>query len=130
MSATGSLRVRVFTSRAQLPVEGATVVVTKHGESGKYDVLSIQTTDSSGNTRQILVETPELQESTEPYGVIPPFAQCDIWVEHPDFELMMIEDAQVFPQVESLQMVDLNPLRLGAPWSRYPNVSNVPKQDL
>ena len=32
MEGTGTLTVRVITSRAQLPVEGATVVVTQRGD--------------------------------------------------------------------------------------------------
>ena len=38
MEGTGTLVVRVYTSRARLPVEGATVVVTQKGEQGKYQL--------------------------------------------------------------------------------------------
>ena len=48
MSGIGTLRVRVFTSKAQIPVEGATVVVTGAGENGKQDLISLQITDRSG----------------------------------------------------------------------------------
>ena len=33
MQATGTLRVRVYTSQAQIPLEGATVVVVTHEEN-------------------------------------------------------------------------------------------------
>ena len=48
---TGTLQVQVYTSRAALPVRDATVVVVRRAPSGKYDLLSIQSTDSSGKIR-------------------------------------------------------------------------------
>ena len=47
MQATGTLSVRVYTSQAQIPLEGATVVVAAPGKEGKWKLLSIQNTDSS-----------------------------------------------------------------------------------
>ena len=51
--AMGTLAVRVYTSQAQIPVEGATVVVTAPGTNGKRKLLSVQATDSSGEIRPI-----------------------------------------------------------------------------
>ena len=64
MQATGTLRVRVYTSQAQIPLEGATVVVAAAGEESKWKLLSIQNTDSSGMIRTIQIDTPALREST------------------------------------------------------------------
>ena len=50
--------------RAQLPVEGATVVVTQKGKGGKYQLLSVQATDRSGATKPVVISTPALGEST------------------------------------------------------------------
>ena len=55
MEGTGTLTVRVITSRAQLPVEGATVVVTQRGTGGKYQLLSVQATDRSGATKPVVI---------------------------------------------------------------------------
>ena len=70
MQATGTLRVRVYTSQAQIPLEGATVVVAAAGEESKWKLLSIQNTDSSGMIRTIQIDTPALGESTSPEGQI------------------------------------------------------------
>ena len=48
MQQTGKLVVRVYATAAQLPLEGATVVVTTRNESGKFDLISVQKTDRSG----------------------------------------------------------------------------------
>ena len=59
MPQTGSLTVRVFTSQAQLPVSGATVIISSKDENGRHKVYSIQTTDSSGATQPFQLETPD-----------------------------------------------------------------------
>ena len=64
--------VRVYTSRAQLPVAGATVVVTQRDKGGKYKLLSVQSTDSSGATNPVEIPTPLLGESTHARGGIAP----------------------------------------------------------
>ena len=93
---TGTLLVQVYTSRAELPVRDATVVVIRRAPSGKYELISIQSTDSSGMTKPIAVETPPLLESTEPNNIPgPPFAQCDIWAEHPNYAMLLVEGVQV-----------------------------------
>ena len=79
MEGTGTLTVRVITSRAQLPVEGATVVVTQRGTGGKYQLLSVQATDRSGATKPVVISTPALGESTHPGSPVPPYAVCDVW---------------------------------------------------
>ena len=130
MTQTGTLTVRVFTSRAQLPVEGATVAVTQRGRNGKHRVLSVQQTDRDGATRPITIPTPEVGGSTAPNGGTVPFARCDIWVEHEGYELMVIEDVQIFPGEVSMQQVELEPLVRGEGWTQETQVRPIPPQTL
>ena len=130
MTQTGTLTVRVFTSRAQLPVEGATVAVTRRGRNGKHCVLSVQETDRDGATRSIAIPTPAVEESTGPNGGAVPFARCDIWVEHEGYELTVIEDVQIFPGEVSLQQVELEPLVRGEGWTQQTQVRPIPPQTL
>lgn len=130
MTQTGKLAVRVFASRAQLPVEGAAVVVTQKGSSGTFRVLSVQETDRNGMTAPITVPTPAVGESTVPNGGGVPFARCDIWVEHEGYELMVVTGAQVFPGEVSLQQVELEPLVRGEGWTQQTQVRPVPPQSL
>ena len=68
MPQTGSLVVRAFTSLAQLPVSGATVIISSQEEDGRRKVYSIQTTDESGGTQPIQLEAPDQSLSESPGG--------------------------------------------------------------
>ena len=109
MPQTGSLIVRVFTSQAQLPVSGATVIISSRAENNLHKVYSIQTTDSSGNTKPFQLEAPDPAPSQTPNGAAP-FADYSLVVEHPEYYLATFEKLQVFPGVETVQDVPLVPL--------------------
>ena len=109
MPQTGSLVVRAFTSQAQLPVSGATVIISSLGEDGRRNVMSIQTTDESGGTKPIKLEAPELSLSESPGGAVP-FSDYSLVVEHPEYYLATFEKLQIFPGVETVQNVPLVPL--------------------
>lgn len=130
MPETGSICVRVYTSQAQMPVEGATVVITHRSRSGKMELLSIQATNNSGNIKSVTVPTPPRADSTQPFCQEPPFTRCDIWVEHPGYDLTVIEGVQIFPGVESVLQVDLNPVIAGESWSTRAMVRPITGQDL
>lgn len=130
MAQSGSLGVQVYVSRAQIPVAGATVVIAQRTDNGKQRILSLQETDRNGNIRTVTVPTPPEQDSTQPNGVERPFATCDIWVEHPLYEVLLVEGVQVFSGVESTQTAELNPLIRGESWTELPNIRDIPRQDL
>ena len=133
MQATGTLSVRVFTSQAQIPLEGATVVVATAGEEGKYKLLSIQNTDSSGKTRTITIDAPALGESTSPGGLPGPgvpFAQCNVWAEQPGYAMLQVENVQIFPGVETVQNMELIPLPQGLCSLQQRDERDIPAQSL
>lgn len=126
----GKLVVRVYTSQAELPVEDATVVVTQKSPDGKYKLLSVQATDSSGTTQPIAIPTPLLGESTHPGAQVPPFAVCDVWAEHPGYAMMLVEGVQIFDGVETLQDIELEPLTEGQSSLLQNSIRDIPGQDL
>ena len=109
MPQTGSLAVRVFTSQAQLPVSGATVIISSREEDNRYNIFNIQTTDSSGSTSSFQLDAPDLSLSESPGGV-PPFSSYSLVVEHPEYYLATFEKLQIFPGIETVQNVPLVPL--------------------
>ena len=109
MPQTGSLIVRVFTSQAQLPVSGATVIISSRAEDNRHNVFSIQTTDSSGNTKTFPLDAPDLALSESPGGGLP-FSNYSLVVEHPGYYLATFEKLQIFPGIETVQNVLLVPL--------------------
>ena len=110
MSEQGILKIRVYTSVAQIPVEGATVVVTVPGRGGKRKLISVQITDRSGMVKPIYLDTPDLGDSLTPEGGRQPFALCDVWAEHPGYAMLKAEGVQIFSGVETLQEMELIPL--------------------
>lgn len=109
MSAQGYLQVHVYTSRANLPLQGAAVAVSRRRADGSYDLLSYQTTDSSGNTKRLAIEAPDRDGSLnpeQPGG----FSDVNIAVDYPQYERVLVEDVQIFPGITTLQDVQLLPL--------------------
>lgn len=114
MQQTGKLVVRVFATNAQLPLEGATVVVTTRNENGKFDLVSIQKTDRSGLTAPIEINTPNSRDSTAQNTTgQAPFISCDVWAEHPGYSVMRVDGVQIFPGVVTRQDMELLPLGEG-----------------
>lgn len=114
MQSTGKLIVRVFATQAQLPLEGATVVVTARAPNGKFDLVSLQKTDRSGLTAPIEMPTPALSDSTAENGALRrPFAKCDVWAEHPGYLVLRVDGVQIFPGVVTRQDMELLPLGEG-----------------
>ena len=109
MPQTGSLAVRVFTSLAQLPVSGATVIISSRAADNRHNVFSVQTTDSSGSTEAFPLDAPDPALSEAPGGA-PPFSDYTLVVEHPGYYLATFEKLQIFPGIETVQNVPLVPL--------------------
>ena len=129
---SGTLTVRVYTSQAQIPVAGATVVVTAPGKNGKRKLLSVQATDRSGEVRPISISTPALAGSTSPQlpGGEAPFAVCNVWAEHPGYAMLEAEGVQIFPGVETVQDMELIPLPRGQSSLQHLDVREITPQSL
>ena len=108
MATSGTLVTRTFTGRGELPVAGVTVSVVQRDPRGQMDLLSVLVSDADGDTVPIVIETPHLDLSQSP-GNPAPFAVVDIWADRQGFELLVIQDVQIFPGVTSLQELPLVP---------------------
>ena len=130
MDNVGQLDVRVYTSRAQLPVEGANVVVTAEGTAGKRRLLSVQRTDSSGNVKGVEIPTPPAAQSTAPGSGGAAFAFVDVWAEHPGFAALMVEGVQIFPGVRTFLPMELTPLEEGQNSLQESDLREISRQAL
>ena len=106
--ATGYIMVIVYTSRAQIPIQNAHVSVIS-GEETNQTLLGVRTTNNSGKTTNISVETPSLELSLSPSD-IKPFSVCTIKVSHPSYYSVTIKDVQIFANTQTVQKVELIPL--------------------
>lgn len=109
MQQTGSLTFRVYTSDADLPVEGATALIRQQDSPGR--LLGIRVTGSSGETDPLVVETPGASLSQSPENTIQPWTGLSVIVEHPEYERVTLQGLQVFPGIETVQTIRLIPLR-------------------
>ena len=110
MAQSGSLIVRTFVSRAQLPVSDATVIVSAPSGDGRQKLLAIQRTNESGVAGPITLEAPEAAGSLTPGNSGSAFSSYTLVVEHPDYQLALYDKLQIFPGVETVQDVPLIPL--------------------
>lgn len=109
MSYSGRLFTRVFTGRGQFPVGDATVSIFQRDSSGKKKLLSIQRTNASGIAIPVTIETPSPEMSQIP-NQSTPFTLCDLWIEQKDYQLLIVENIQIFPNISSIQNLLLIPL--------------------
>ena len=108
MASTGFLKVQTLTSRAELPVAGATVSVSMARAGGGRELLNVQRTDESGMTTLLSVSTPELSNSLAP-ELPRGWTDVQIAASHPDFDGVVSRDVQIFPGVTTLQTLRLVP---------------------
>ena len=105
---TGFLQVQTLTSRAELPVVGATVTVSRQREGGGRELLSVQRSDESGLTVLVSVPTPELANSLTP-DQARGWTDVQIAASHPDYDGVVVRDVQIFPGITTLQELILVP---------------------
>ena len=72
MAQSGSLIVRVYASRAQLPIQGATVLVSQRDGQGQNQLYSALVTDESGIAGPLSLPAPDADLSHNPRTPPPP----------------------------------------------------------
>jgi len=127
MDNKGTIITRVYTSRAQLPVENANVTILKAGDAN--EVLAHRVTDKSGKTSSVTVDTPEISLSQTP-GNASPFSIVDIRITHPEFYGILVRDVQVFSDTQTLQFAELIPLEETASKYDMTETVNITPQNL
>ena len=127
MATSGTLVTRVFTGRGELPIAGATISIVRRDAGGQMDLLSVQLSDPSGDASPVVIQTPHLDLSQSP-GTVSPFAVVDVWVDRQGFELLVVEDVQIFPGVTSVQDLPLVPMPEDG--GRGGESVEIPPQDL
>lgn len=106
---SGGITVRVTTLRGLYPVEGAEVTVYS-GEEDNRTVYGTAVTDQSGKTPVLTIETPSKALSQSAGSTENPYATYNIAVKADGFVEHINRNAPVFPDVISVQTVDLMPL--------------------
>ena len=129
MAQSGSLIVHVYASRAQLPIQGATVLVAQQDTQGRYELLSALITDESGIAGPIALPAPDANLSQSP-GTPLPFSSYSLVVEHPGYQVALFQGLQIFSGVETTQSVPLIPLSIPEPTDPDRQLTRVTPQPL
>ena len=106
MAEYGFVTARVFTSRGQIPISGASVTIETSDNS---TVLGARITDENGLTSPVRVQTPAKSTSTQP-GNEKPFTTVNVRVSHPMYYTYYVRDAQVFEGQTSVQVAEMIPI--------------------
>lgn len=125
----GFIKAQTVTSRAEIPVAGATVTVSTVRPGRGRVLLSVQRTDESGMTELVTVPTPDLANSLSPNQ---PQGWTDVQVaaSHPNYDGVVIRDVQIFPGVTTIQELILVP-RGGMPTDLgETETTTIPPQNL
>ena len=109
MDSQGTVVVRLSTSSALIPLQGATVTITKLRPDGTQELLAVRVTNFDGLTDPVMVETPPMAESQSYQNTSVPYAVVDIRAERAGFDRVLVKNAQVFPNTETRQELSLIP---------------------
>lgn len=107
---TGRLIFQLTRISTQIPIENATITITSSDRPG--DEPYILTTDSSGRSEEFALPAPPLANSLEP-DQNRPYSLYRFRIYAEGYEPVTIEDAEIFPEVLSIQPVQMVPLRYG-----------------
>ena len=126
MSATGYIQARAYTSRAQIPLEGVTVMVTRPDGTA----ISMALTDRSGLISPVPIAVPDAASSQSPDTGIVPYTNVNIYARLENYEQIEAEDVQVFPDTITYQDLEMIPLsELPDQWTKA-EIFKTPSQNL
>lgn len=110
MAQNGTLIARTFVSRAQLPIADAIVVVAVHEHDGRHKLVSIMRTNESGVAGPVSLPAPDVAGSITPGQNGSAYSSYSLIAEHPDYQLALFENLQIFPNIETVQDIAMIPL--------------------
>ena len=109
MDAQGTVVVRLSTSSALIPLQGATVTITKRLPDGGTKLLAVRVTNFDGLTDPVAVDTPPMAQSQSYQALTTPYSVVDIRIEREGFDRIIVQNAQVFPNTETRQELSMIP---------------------
>ena len=126
----GSVVARVYTSDAKIPVQGATVIFTKIAEDGQRELLAVRLTNYDGYTDPIFVDAPPLSDSRNYSPDANAYNIINITAEENNYGRILVRNAQVFPDTETVQEFMLIPSPMLPEHFGQTEVFVIPPQNL
>ena len=120
----GTLVIHATSGSEAIPVEGATVIVRLSGAEDIGNVLHILSTDESGLTQPIHIETPSPAESLSPGGS-KPYTEITAEVSDPRYYSTVITGIPVYPGITSIQPIRMIPRPGRENGLRFPDQTQI-----
>lgn len=127
MSSTGYIQVHAYTSKAQIPLEDVAIAIT----DPQGNLIAARLTNKSGQLdTPISVTVPDISAGESPDTGIIPYVDVNIFARKESFEQIESESVQVFPQITTVQNIELIPLsELPEDWNKT-EIFKTPAQNL
>lgn len=104
----GSLQINVTSQGNSRPIDNARVSIAYTGVP--ESTLEELTTNSSGQTETVELDTPPLEYSLSPSIESQPYSEYTLTITAPDFEPVSIAGTELLPAVTAIQNVTMRPL--------------------
>lgn len=126
MAELGYIQARAYTSRARIPLEDVSVIITDPDNR----LIAMRLTDESGIIAPVSLEVPDFSDSQQPETGETPFATVNLYAKLEQYEQIEIKNLQVFAQTVTLQELAMIPLS-ELPLNREKvEIFNTPPQNL
>ena len=106
---TGQLQINVTSEESSFPIPNASVTISYTGVPENQ--LETITTDASGQTEIINLETPPLEYSLNPTIEQQPYSEYTIEVNAPGFEPLIVAGTELLPTILAIQSIRMRPLQ-------------------
>ncbi len=126
MPADGYLQVHAYTSDALLPLEGVAIAVLKTDGT----LIATRLTNKDGRITPVRISAPEEADSRTPDYAGQPFTTVAIHAQHPGYEQIQVNEAQIFGGITTLQPLAMVPTALYPDRLGGTEYFNVPPQNL
>lgn len=104
----GKLQINVTSDINSYPISEAKISITYTGVPGSP--IEELTTDSSGQTEVLELDTPPLEYSLNPTIEYQPYSEYTLNVSAPGFEPLSIAGAEILPDVTAIQNITMHPM--------------------
>lgn len=109
MQAYGTVVAQIVTSNAQIPVQGATLTITKELPDGRQELLAVRLSNYDGFTEPFTVETPPASDSENRQTAEVPYTSLTLRSDRAGYGRVVVHGAQVFAGTQTLQQMVLIP---------------------
>lgn len=109
MQEYGTVVAQIVTSNAQIPVQGATLTITKELPDGRQELLAVRISNYDGFTAPLSVETPPVSESENRQTAEIPYTSLTLRSDRAGYGRVIVHGAQVFSGTQTVQQMVLIP---------------------